>query len=329
MMSRLTISDQQTLLFTTPPRTPSAERGPAHPGALGASAPLVDLPAHLGRLPRTINLVVEEARPRVLGIFALRFLGGALISGGLVTDARFVRGCTSWVLLVIAIYVLNGYADIDGDRVNGSTRPIASGRLGRPAAAAAIAICALLSLAVAASVSGNFFAHASAALILGAGYSLGSAPTKANPITSAVTVICGGLLTYHAGMIASGGQVTATYLCFSLALSFWMVVGGLVKDLPDVSGDAATGRRTVAVTHGEATTVLLAALVAVLVATALVIASVHIDGLRWPALVVVVGMATMVAEAVRWHRAHTSENARTRPYKAFMITQYGAHVGVI
>src|SRR5690606_17643738 len=74
-----------------------------------------------------------------------------------------------------------------------------------------------------------------------------------------LVVVLGGLFTYLAGWAtvshAVGGTATlpSIEMClFALALSLWMGVAGTTKDLGDVVGDRATGRRTLPVLLGDA-----------------------------------------------------------------------------
>jgi len=276
---------------------------------------------------RTLQLTIEEARPKVVGIFALRFLGGALVSGGALWEPTMAAGLMSWTLIVVAVYVLNGCCDVVGDQLNQSPRPIASGRLPVSTAVKAVVVAGAAAIALATTVSTVFVLHALCALVLGAFYSIGSTASKGAPVASLVTIVSGGLLTYHAGLLASGGHTTVQYVVFSICLSAWMAVGGIVKDLTDVPGDAAAGRITLAVTRGPKATVQAAAALAFLTAVALIGAAFLVDDLLWPALLVATGTCVLLLEALLWRRL--GSRRQESPYRAFMLTQYGAHITLL
>lgn len=74
-----------------------------------------------------------EARPAVQGIFLLRFLAGASFagsfSGGEVSNFALWTGVALWICATLSVYILNGIMDVEEDRINGSSRPVASGKL--------------------------------------------------------------------------------------------------------------------------------------------------------------------------------------------------------
>ncbi len=181
---------------------------------------------------------------------------------------------------------------------------------------------------VATTVSLAFVAATVAALALGTIYSVGAFACKKNSAACLVSVIAGGLLTYHAGLLASGGgPTTSEYLVFSCCMSAWMAVGGLVKDVTDIDGDAAAGRRTMAVTCGAAATVRVASLVELLIGFCLLGSTFVLNGLLRPAAVVAVGVAVLSVAALLWRRLGSRRQKCL--YRAFMWTQYGAHVTVL
>ncbi|MDO8145898.1 MULTISPECIES: UbiA family prenyltransferase [unclassified Isoptericola] len=272
---------------------------------------------------RTAALVLREARPKVLAIGALRYLTGALLSGGLVLSPRTLTGLVAWILMTVAVYVLNGVTDVRADQLNGSRRPVASGRLSVRTARASLWACGLLAVGLSLVVSWVFAVHLVFALALGIGYSSGARPAKASSPAAFVVVVLGGLVTYHAGLVASGGHLTPAYLVFSTCMALWMGVGSMLKDLTDVEGDRAARRATLAVLRGPALTAGLAAGAAVLVTAVMVGAATGLSAsgefLHVPAVALVLGTATLcvtcakVALRTAW------------PYRIFMYTQFAAH----
>src|SRR4051794_22697314 len=101
------------------------------------------------RLARIIYLSLLEARPTIQGIFLLRFLAGASFTGPLLVEvvnldlwARLVL----WICALTSIYLLNGIMDVEGDQINGSSRPVARGKLTITQAASVAATLAAISL---------------------------------------------------------------------------------------------------------------------------------------------------------------------------------------
>jgi 4-hydroxybenzoate polyprenyltransferase len=74
-----------------------------------------------------------EARPAVQGIFLLRFLAGASFAGSLsageVVNFALWTGVALWICATLSVYILNGVMAVEEDRINGSSRPVASGKL--------------------------------------------------------------------------------------------------------------------------------------------------------------------------------------------------------
>ncbi|MFF1530241.1 UbiA family prenyltransferase [Cellulomonas sp. NPDC058312] len=276
---------------------------------------------------RTGGMVLLEARPKVLAIGGIRYLTGALLSGGVVLSSDTLTGLVAWVLVTTSVYVLNGVTDVGPDRVNGSRRPLASGRLPVRVARAAVAASAVAAVLLSVVVSWGFALHLVVALLLGVRYSSGRRPAKASSAAASVVVVLGGLITYHAGLIAAGGHITVPYLVFSTCLSLWMGVGAVLKDLTDIDGDRAAARATLAVRYGPAPAAGLAWVAAVLITTALVVATTGphplAGHLRLPS-------AAMIAGTVWLGVTCASVALRTRwAYRVFMYTQFAAHGSLV
>ncbi|ERK71410.1 prenyltransferase, UbiA family, partial [Leifsonia aquatica ATCC 14665] len=199
-----------------------------------------------------VGLAFLEGRPVVLGVFALRFVVGTL----LVADAEWSSPMlwtagTSWLLAVWAVYLINGISDIEGDRLNGSSRPLASGRLDkRPAIVIAVALLAV-SLLMATLFPSPFPLAVVAFVCLGLVYSVG--PWAAKKAGVAALAVAGGgvFLTYLAAAHVVASTVSTSAFAFATVASSWIVVVGHTKDFGDVAGDTAEGRRSLPVLLGE------------------------------------------------------------------------------
>lgn len=272
-----------------------------------------------------LRLCFAEARPCVLVIFLLRFLTGAAMSGG---RPDLVAAALVWEAAVFFVYLYNGVTDVHEDRFNGSGRPIASGLLSR-GAAAWIAVSAAVSALVGGLLLGGPMAAAVPVLILlGLAYSGPPCYLKRRSGGAMVTVTVAGLLTYYMGEAAA--VPTPKLLVLALVMSLWMgLVGATTKDLPDAAGDAAAGRQTIAVTRGDRRVRWLASVSAVALGIGFLVAAVVVaPELIWPAVIMLAGAAAVAVLALG-DLSQGDRSRRRRPYRAFMITQYGVHLMAI
>ncbi len=270
-----------------------------------------------------------EARPIVQLMFALRFLaGGALCSHGNV-GVGFCGGLAAWLSAAVCAYLWNGCSDLDGDRINGSTRPLAAGRLSVRTALSVAGALAVTSVALTWWFVPACTAHTVALLILGYAYSFGRRALKTTPLGVLVAALLIGLLSYDAGRVAAGGGCSAELLVFAVGATLWTVVGAVVKDLDQLPGDLASGRRPLIsrmpyswVRNGVSVVALTVAL-----GVAGAVAATGVPLLA-SATALLVGVAAFVVGMPPQLVSTTSE-ARNRPYFAYMYTQYGVHIGAL
>jgi len=284
-----------------------------------------------GSLPRLARLAWQEARPSVQVIFLLRFLTGAVLAaaGGWLVTWSAAAGVACWCCVVAAIYLHNGATDVTEDRGNGSERPVASGRL--PAGTAAAWARGLAVTGVIAGLAAPAPVAALALFMLGLGwaYSSGPRPMKRTVAGFLVVVITGGGLTYAAGAAAGGGTVTAELVFCGLAMSLWMGIAGSTKDLSDVCGDRQAGRRTLPVLLGPARCrLVMAASVLSIGAGSVTVSLAWLPRLLPMAAVLLLGSA-LVAVLLTRLPADGDRRRRRHPYRAFMITQYCAHLVIL
>jgi 4-hydroxybenzoate polyprenyltransferase len=296
------------------------------PPVTSAELPLAAAPDGAAR---SVGLAWKEARPLVQVIFQMRFLAAALLAiragAGTPHGGRLVVGALAWLCSTWHVYLLNGLSDGTSDRLNGSTRPLASDRLSIGAAQKVLAALTVLALGLGALGGWQLLVLVTAMLGLGYGYSAGPWPLKASVPGAMTVILAGGLGTYLAGWYAAGGAApTAGFLIVAGAMSLWMALAGMAKDRPDVDGDRAAGRRTLPILLGERRTRLLIAALALGVAvTALLIAlGNHVQ--RPFAGTLLVGACLMAVRLI----ARQGPDRR-RPYRLFMATQYAAHLMVI
>jgi 4-hydroxybenzoate polyprenyltransferase len=274
---------------------------------------------------------LKEARPCVLCIFLLRFAAGALLTDRATDPIDLVRLCASalvWVTAIFFAYLLNGVMDVREDRINGSGRPIARGALPRTFAAQICAAAVALSLAGGCLL--GFRTALVVALVLVVGWLYSGPPAYLKRHTAGTAAGGGalGLLTYLAGLAASPRPApTAGFVVFGVTMSMWMaIVGAPAKDLSDIPGDAAAGRRTLAVMWGEERVRWLVMCTALLTAGGFsAMAWTAVPALRGPGAALTAGaLGVVITSGTRLTRG--SRTSRRRPYRAFMVGQYAAHI---
>jgi 4-hydroxybenzoate polyprenyltransferase len=271
---------------------------------------------------RTLRHLWEEARPVVQLVFQLRFLTGmsfstAVTRGRLEPDSLVAT--VGWLGVVLAVYLLNGVSDVAGDRVNGSARPLATGRLGVRTAQVATVLAGLGGLAACWSVNPRCGALAVAMLALGAVYSIGPRAAKNSPAGAALVCAGGGLLTFLAGATAAGGGLRDPEWVVAGLLSLWMGVAGGTKDFDDAQGDALAGRHTLPVRLGDRRARVVVAGGVFLLAVVAGGAACHFAAgeadVALPAAVLAVGGGAVAFRTLRPIR-------RRDAYRLFMATQW-------
>ncbi|MEY9862677.1 4-hydroxybenzoate polyprenyltransferase [Catenulispora sp. GAS73] len=271
----------------------------------------------------------SEARPVVQAVFVMRFLAGALLvdPGHLAHPGRIALAAAGWSCSTIAIYVFNGIADRREDIANGSTRPIASGRLSVRYASRVVAVLACAALGCAWSFGFTEGLCATLFLLVGYGYSGPPFPLKNTYISCTLGGIALGLITYLGGCAAVGHGISAPFAIFAVSMSLWMGgVGGIAKDLSDVEGDRIAGRRTLPIVVGERSARRLLAAVAAVVALSFGgAARISSAPLVWSAGVVLIG--AVVVGRLSFVSPTSRDRRRMRsPYRAFMWTQHVTHI---
>jgi 4-hydroxybenzoate polyprenyltransferase len=142
------------------------------------------------------------------------------------------------------------------------------------------------------------------------------------------------LLTYCAALAAHGGpgwtHREAALGVFAAGAVLWVgLIGCPTKDLSDVAGDIAAGRRTIPARYGEAAARRGVAAVALGLALAFCAVAALVDPLLlWPGAGLLVGASAMAVVCL----GGFAEGARARrrlPYRVFMTTQYLMQVAAL
>jgi 4-hydroxybenzoate polyprenyltransferase len=262
-------------------------------------------------------------------MYLIRFSAGVwLVGSGGFLDWRVFAGAVSWLCLCVAIYVVNGIADVQGDRHNRSARPIASGALDVQAATQAVLVLVLCGLFLAALVSAQMIIVF--ALMFGVGwmYSCGTRPLKNSLVGLVTSGTALGMLSHLAGWVAAGGGALGVdVVVLGAGLALWMgLVGTATKDLKDVAGDRLTGRRTLPVLLGAERAKVIAGVVAVSHGCLLLVTAWSLaPGMLLSAgcmLVGACGVAVLVS-------CSSERRAGRNAYGMYMVTQYVATLAVL
>ncbi|MGU3437409.1 UbiA prenyltransferase family protein [Actinomycetes bacterium M1A6_2h] len=275
-----------------------------------------------------LTLSALESRPTVQLVVLLRLWTAAIATGGTDTLSSPIvwTAAAAWVLANSAVYLFNGLNDMIEDRANGKDRPLSRGALDPRDAWAVLAAVVCVSLALAALTSTPILLLTVGLVVAGLFYSWTPTPLLRNPIAPLLFIAFGGAGTYTVGVVASGGPVEAGTVVLGLVMTGWMtLVGGIVKDLADVEGDTAAGRRTLTVLVGTSLAGAVGGCAAVLLGVAFVIGEVAVGSaaLLVPAIVLLMSsIAVLVA-------TRSSTASPQRPYVLFMRAQYAVHVSAL
>jgi 4-hydroxybenzoate polyprenyltransferase len=312
-------------------------------------APAVPVAVHGAHLVRVFRNCLIEARPAVQGIFLMRFFAGALLSAhfSMLGVTRVVAGALAWWFATVVVYLLNGITDVTEDRLNSSARPVARGELSTADATSVCWALSLFAVILAAFDGGGLLPLLLAFLGLGYLYSVPPFALKARTMGASTVAGLGGLVTYCAGFVVSGGNGdllllggvagsraglggaagSRVGLVFALAMSGWMgLVGAQAKDLPDAVGDAIAGRRTIAVRWGARSVRAVLAAIALAVGGCFVLVAGRVAPPLLPAAWVVLAGAVVLTVTVLSPYSRGSRSRLRRPYRVFMATQYAAHL---
>ncbi|GIT81237.1 homogentisate phytyltransferase [Leifsonia sp. LS1] len=272
-------------------------------------------------------MAFQEGRPVVIGVFALRFIvGSALIAGADWSEPLLWAAGVSWLLAVWGVYLVNGISDVEGDRLNGSARPLATGRLSMRFAVGFVVTLLTVSLLIGTLIDIPFLAAVVAFIALGLLYSLGPWAAKNIGAAALGVAAAGTFLTYVAAAHVATGSVPPSTYVFALFGAAWIAVVGHTKDFGDVAGDASAGRRTLPVALGEGRARLLVAAGTGVVSVAALVCAVVVDNLRTLLALGIAGPLVILAIV----QARGGDRRRQkRPYRTFMVGQYALNIAAI
>jgi len=245
-------------------------------------------PAEVGALVRGRNLLIAAAGVAIGGVLAL---------GRVWLPRELVLAVLSAMGLGAAGNTANDLWDVEADRVNRPLRSLASGALSRGAAVAIGGLAGGIGLVLAWLAGRTVFVIAVPALAVMLVY---SPLLKPRPVLGnlAVAVVGSLPLVYGAGSV---GDWHVGLVPLGLA-ALLHLSREIVKDIEDIPGDLAVGRRTIPIAWGRRAGFLAATVpLIVFVPVALVPWVSGSYGVRYGsvAVLVVVGVAAIAARLVR------------------------------
>lgn len=213
-----------------------------------------------GPSPSDLKVLWDFARPHtIIGsvLAVLSFYGIAAHESG--AQDLFLLLITLGASLAVNVYVvgINQMSDVEIDRVNKPGLPLPSGRISASDAARVVAISAVLALGLAAAGGRWLFGTIACVFVMGTLYSLPPARLKRFPVFAAVFIVLArgvignlGLWLTFAVALSGVAYVPGHLIAFVGFMIGFMTAISLMKDVPDVEGDARHDVRTFSVRAG-------------------------------------------------------------------------------
>lgn len=198
----------------------------------------------------------------VLGFSLFGYLRGTASLGVSAVPARWpgVPGPVLGTLVLFAcavgcVYVLNQIADRRVDERNDGFAMLAHGNVPLVCAVVSAVVFGAAPVVYGLVVGNRWLAALSAAAVLvGALYSFPPTHFSGRPVLDFVTNAVGyGVIAFAMGWVCAGASVGVPMVAASLPYVLLMCAGSISSTLPDIAGDAASGKHTTAVVFGART----------------------------------------------------------------------------
>ena len=178
---------------------------------------------------------------------AVGALVAGLVMGGLFDPATIIFGALAMIAIYCAGAVFNNIKDIEADKINDASRPLANGSLSVGFAWSLMALLVFGGMALAIVASPILAVACLAEVVMGVVY---SKVTKGMGVLSYAT-----LVTTHMAIPFTAGQLISGVLGFQtlVIVGFFFITEVLavsIKDYKDVEGDRKTGLRTLPIMMG-------------------------------------------------------------------------------
>jgi geranylgeranylglycerol-phosphate geranylgeranyltransferase len=211
----------------------------------------------MGKLTGLLRLI----RPLNCLMMGFAVIVGASLVSPLNFTTKLLLGFVTSFSLTASSMVINDYYDREIDAINEPNRPIPRGDVSPKEALIFALVLTFIGLAASFETNMPSFAVALTALIISIAYITKGKGTglPGNFLVSATVVI-----PFIYGGLAVVGQIE-TYTLLFVAIVFFSNTGREVtKGIVDVEGDRTHGIKTIAVTHGERTAAIIAAVFSLL-----------------------------------------------------------------
>lgn len=276
--------------------------------ALEARATRVAVLWRFGRPHTLVGTVVG-----VLGLFALALQGSGATAGA----AGFHLALTLVAALSVNVFIvgINQIEDVEIDRINKPSLPIAAGLMDEGEAWRVVALTGLVPLLLAASQGAVELVAVSVALFVGWAYSCPPVRLKRFPLAAAaaITLVRAGVVNlgvwWHFSVALRGEEAIhpAVWVLLGLTVPFAFAIA-VLKDVPDLEGDRQHGISTFTVRLGPRRALALGGAALQLAAVGCVVAAaVLLD--TGAALV----LSALVAAGIGWLVARTPRGPEIEP----------------
>lgn len=237
------------------------------------------------------------SRPHTIVGTSLSVIGVFVIAWTVVLDGVTPTPLNPFSLLLpllaclagnVYIVGLNQIEDVDIDRVNKPSLPIASGEFTQKDAIGIIGFAGFLSILLAAFGSWYLLVTVLASLMIGTAYSVPPLRLKRFPfwasfciLTVRGAIVNVGLFLHYANQLGLPRQIPARLWALTGFVIVFSVVIAIFKDIPDIEGDRRFNITTFTVRLGQARVYHLARLILTACYLGLMVASPWIAGVNW------------------------------------------------
>ena len=235
-------------------------------------------------------------------------------------------------LIALAAYTYNDVGDLNVDRINGSNRPLISGRVGKKEIIRLVWILNGSALSIAMLINVSTVAIASVLILMGLVYSHPRTHYKDTfPLKTLLTASGAALVSLMGGLAV--GNVSMHVMYAALVFFAFESILAPLGDIHDVKGDRASGRRTLPIVFGLTPTIVLMMLIAVSIAVTTVIVS-DLMSISVIGIMMVIGACSasvVVLRGLLYNYDNRLYVKKTRYIMRFvhMFLQLGLFIGII
>ncbi len=188
------------------------------------------------------------------------FAGTIVATRGNTSAEVLVLAPLSTLVIFLGIYLLNDMFDLEVDKINAPTRPLATNTVTREQTLLLILLLDVLGLTISFLFLGIFaLIVAVFEILLGILYSVRPFNFKDRFIVKTMTIGAGGVLSNLFGGVASGVVNSDLLFCSAMFLVYVFATSPL-NDLADYTGDKAQHRKTIPIVIGPDKTIKLSVL---------------------------------------------------------------------